>query len=186
MPRAVVVAREDMLRYHDPVRIKGYCQSCEKYGKYWSCPPFENDPLARLPAWSHAVLVTQKTWVGDGTNRDGLIDLFLTSRQAFVDMMRQRETLSPGAFSVVAGHCSDCTVCTRPRGVTCCAPSRLRYSLEGLGFDVTGLSEGLAGQAIQWPSSGMPDYLITVGALLCRDRQQADLLCESMNGTTHR
>jgi len=167
----VLVSKADMLRHHDPERIQGYCRSCEKYGLYWSCPPFAETPLEQLPEWSHAVLVTQKTRVEAGASKDDLIAQFLASRQTFGDMMLGWECA--GALAVVAGHCFGCTRCTRSRGIACCAPSRLRYSLEALGFDVTGLAEGLAGQTMHWPASGVPDYLITVGALLCAHRDLA-------------
>ena len=52
-------------------------------------------------------------------------------------------------------------------------PSKMRYSLEALGFDVTTLAEKLAGQSLHWPKSGVPDYLLIVGALLCRDQTLA-------------
>jgi predicted metal-binding protein len=164
-PRTVIVSRADMMRYHDPERIQGYCRSCEKYGAYWSCPPFAEPPLARLGAWTCAVLVTQKTRVAAGSTQEELIGCFLDARKMLCEAMRRQETA--GAVAVVAGHCDGCTACTRSRGIACCAPSRLRYSLEALGFDVTGLAEGLAGQKVHWPAHGMPDYLMTVGALLC-------------------
>ena len=163
--QSVVVSKTDMMLYHDPVRIQEYCQSCEKFGMYWSCPPFEKQPLAELSAWSHALLVTQKTRVEPGSTIEELINQFLDARQIFGDLMKQCE--SDHVLAVIAGHCFGCSACTRSKGVACCAPSRMRYSLEALGFDVTGLAEGLAGHTMHWPTNGIPDYLITVGALLC-------------------
>jgi len=163
--QTVIISKAKMMQYHDPVRIQDYCRSCEKYGMYWSCPPFEEQPLARLSEWSHAVLVTQKTLVMTGSTKEELISQFLDARQVLIDLMKLYE--SDHVLGVIAGHCFGCTTCTRPKGIACCAPSRMRYSLEALGFDVTGLAEGLAGQTMHWPTSGMPDYLITVGALLC-------------------
>ncbi len=163
--QTVIVSKADMMRYHDPVRIQDYCRSCEKFGLFWSCPPFEEQPLAQLPEWTHAVLVTQKTFLTAGTSKDDLIQQFLDARQILGDMMIEWE--NGDSVAVVAGHCFGCTVCTRSKGVACCTPSKMRYSLEALGFDVTGLAEGLAGVTMHWPISGVPDYLITVGALLC-------------------
>ncbi|MEI7431007.1 MAG: DUF2284 domain-containing protein [Betaproteobacteria bacterium] len=163
--QTVIVSKAEMMQHHDPVRIQDYCRSCEKYGMYWSCPPFEEQPLTQLSEWSHAVLVTQKTQVATGSTKEELISQFLDARQVLIELMKQFE--SDHVLAVIAGHCFGCTACTRSKGVACCAPSRMRYSLEALGFDVTGLAEGLAGQTMHWPTSGMPDYLITVGALLC-------------------
>ena len=165
-PRSILVSRAEMLRFHDPERIQSYCRSCDKYGLYWSCPPFAESPLAGLGEWTHAVLVTQKTPVAAGCTKEELVEHFLVARQSLCETLRESE--GGGAVAVVAGHCDGCTVCTRSRGVDCCAPSRLRYSLESLGFDVTGLAEGLAGKKMSWPAHGVPEYLLMVGALLCR------------------
>ena len=165
--QAVVVSRAEMMRYHDPERIQAYCQSCEKYGMYWSCPPFEAQPFDRLADWSHGVVVTQKTPVVAASTPADLVDQFLVARQSLGERMLQCE--GEGALAVIAGHCFGCGACTRPRGIACCVPARMRYSLEALGFDVTGLAQGLVGQTIPWPESGLPDHLLIVGALLCRD-----------------
>lgn len=153
------------MRHYDPARIQGYCKSCEKYGLFWSCPPFDDSPLEKLPAWSDAVLITQKTWVDPGSTKGNLIDQFLVARRTLGDTLKAWET--DGVITVIAGHCSACSTCTRSRGVACCSPDRMRYSLEGLGFDVTGLVEDLTGQKMDWPTTGMPAYLLIVGALLC-------------------
>jgi len=167
----VIVSKAEMLRYHDPERIQSYCLACEKYGQYWSCPPFEEQPLEQLAEWSHALLVTQKTPVLAGSTPEQLISQFLGARQILGETLLRWET--PGTVAVIAGHCFGCSGCTRAKGLACCAPEQMRYSLEALGFDVTGLAEGLAGQTMHWPSSGVPDYLIMVGAVLCPDRDLA-------------
>ena len=169
--RAVVAGRTEMMRYHDPARVQGYCRSCEKYGAYWSCPPFEQQPLDQLPPWTDAVLVTQQTPVEPGSTPADLVEQFLVARERLGRALMARE--GDGVVAVIAGHCFGCTACTRARGVACCVPSRLRYSLEALGFDVTGLAEGLAGQRIDWPASGVPASLMIVGALLCAGHDQA-------------
>lgn len=167
----VIVSRADMIRYYDPQRIQGYCRACEKYGQFWSCPPFAHSPLEQLPSWSHTVLVTQKTWVSPNSTPESLIQQFLAARRILGEVLKHGE--SDGRLSVIAGHCSGCSACTRPRGKPCHVPEKMRYSLEALGFDVTGLAENLAGQVLHWPESGPPDYLITVGALLCRSYELA-------------
>ena len=172
--QTVLVSRAEMMRYYDPERIESYCQACEKFGMFWSCPPFAEPPLAQLGAWSHAVLVTFKMPVDPGTTKDDLVELFLSGRQILCETLREKE--SGEAVALVAGHCDGCSACTRPRGIACCVPSRMRYSLEALGFDVTGLAEGLAGQRVPWPENGMPDHLLLVGALLCPSPEVAGRL----------
>jgi predicted metal-binding protein len=158
----VLASKAEVMRHYDPVRIQGYCRACEKYGLFWSCPPFDDEPLARLPEWTHAVLMTQKTWVDAGQDP---IEQFMAARQILGETLRLMET--GGAVSVIAGHCAGCSSCVRAQGLACHVPSRMRYSLEALGFDVTGLAEALTGQKMDWPSRGKPGTLSIVGALLC-------------------
>ncbi len=164
---ASLATRAELLRHHDPERVQGYCRGCEKHGRFWSCPPFTASPLRGFPEWTHAVIVCRQTPIGPGTTREQLVERFLAERVSFAGQMRRLETCFPQVTALVAGHCSGCTECTRSEGKPCRAPERLRYSLEAVGFDVTGLAEGLAGVKIHWSKSGVPDYLTTVGALLC-------------------
>ena len=169
--RSVIVSQEDMMRYHDPERIQHYCHACEKYGKFWSCPPFENQPLASLPPWTHAVLMTQKTPVRGGSSPAELIEQFMLARALLSESMLRRE--AEGTVTVIAGHCAGCVTCTRSREKPCGFPSKMQYSLEALGFDVTRLAEELAGQPIEWPEDGKPAHLMIVGALLCASHDLA-------------
>lgn len=182
-PRFALASRDEMMRHHDPVRIQGYCASCEKYGVFWSCPPFTRPPLDLLPPWSHAVLITQKSWVEEGCDKAGLMELFLAARERFGRHIRELEAQGQACASLVAGHCSGCLSCTRPDGLPCRCPSLMRHSLEAVGFDVTGLAEELAGQKLHWPKEGLPDYLITVGALLCPSEEAAAFLLDGSKGS---
>ena len=89
---SLIVSRAQMLRHHDPERIQAYCQSCEKFGQYWSCPPFAEQPLAHLGAWTHAVLVTQKTPVDPLLTNEELIAHFLAARETLCDALRHAES----------------------------------------------------------------------------------------------
>ena len=166
---AVIAAKADLMRHVDPVRVQGYCRSCENHGRVWSCPPFAGSPLADFPTWTHAVIVCQQTWLAADTTKAQLLERFLAARVSFGARMRQTEARHPRVTALVAGHCSECESCSRPEGKPCRAPERLRYSPESVGFDVTGLTEALAGIKVHWPKTGVPDYLTTVGALLCPD-----------------
>ena len=178
--QAVVVSKSEMMQYHDPERIQGYCRTCDKYGTYWSCPPFEEMPFLGLDEWTDAVIVTHKVRIDPALSKDEVIDLFQRSRQDLGEMMMRCET--GGVLTVIAGHCFGCSTCTRTREKPCGVPARMRFSLEALGFDVTGLAEGLAGQAIHWPAGGMPDYLTIVGALLCATRDLATGRADILKG----
>lgn len=169
-----------MMRHYDPARIHGYCASCPDHGRFWSCPPFAGSPLDRFPAWDHVVLVFEKTRPTPDSTWDQLISRFHEARWSFRSVLLDMETRHPGVTALVAGYCQGCEVCTRPEGQPCRAPSALRYSLEAVGFDVTGLSEGLAGQKLLWSKDGVPEYLLTVGALLCQGWDRTEALGQAL------
>lgn len=174
---AVVCSRAALLRHHAPERIEGYCRGCEKYGVYWSCPPFTRPPLAELPEWTHAVLLCRRVPLAPETTREQMMTRFQQARVQFGETIRRLEARRGGVTALVAGHCAGCEDCTRGQGRPCRTPARMRYSLEAVGFDVTALTEALAGITLHWPQQGLPAHLTTVGALLCPEGAAADELC---------
>lgn len=167
------VSAGSLLRFHDPVRVHGYCATCPDHSRVWSCPPFAVPALEGLPPWEHALLAILRTPIAPGTLQADMVASFHDSRRLFRTLLLAAEAQNPGTTALVAGYCQGCECCTRPAGVPCPTPSRLRYSLEALGFDVSALAEGLAGMRIQWPKEGVPEYLLTVGALLGPDTDRS-------------
>lgn len=162
-----LVPRTALMRFHDPERIQGYCAACEKYGHTWSCPPFSEPPLLSFPAWSFAVIVCGRVPVPPEAAKESMIALFFEARKLFRQALVEQQQREIGVTALIAGFCSGCESCSRPEGKPCRTPAALRYSLEAVGFDVTALAENLAGQKLHWPKQGNPEYLMTVGALLC-------------------
>ena len=167
--------------FRDPVRVQGYCQACEKFGQYWSCPPFVADPLESFPAWSLAVIICQQIPLQAGLGREQVLERFLEARLEFARRLEESLEGHTGHTCLIAGHCSGCPSCTRSKGEPCRCPERLRYSLEAVGFDVTGLAEGLAGQTLDWPKEGSPGYLTLVGAVLCADEEKASHILRALS-----
>ena len=66
-------------------------------------------------------------------------------------------------------------------GGACCAPARMRYSLESLGFDVSALTEAFLGHRLAWAGDKTPDTLTLVGALFCPDPDTARLLEQTLS-----
>lgn len=181
-----ITTADDLLRYHDPVRVHAYCAKCPDHGRVWSCPPFATPPLATLPPWDQALLILLRTPVAPDTAKADMVEAFHDSRRTFRTLLLDAESRLEDTTALVAGHCQGCAVCSRPHSVPCPTPSHLRYSLEALGFDVSSLVEGLAGIRIQWPKEGVPEYLLTVGALLgvdaTRSRSTVSRLWEERHG----
>lgn len=180
-----IASAEAMMGFYDPVRIHGCCAPCPDHGRVWSCPPHTEPTLERLPAWDHAVLVFGRIAVEPGSSQERMITGFHEARKVFRSRLLEAE--EAGTTALVAGYCQGCEVCARPN--PCPDPSALRYSLEALGFDVTGLFAGIARQRIHWPEEGLPESLLAVGALLCRGQAQAERLgqglLERFGGLSH-
>ena len=175
-----IAARAEVMRYYDPVRIQGYCRTCEKHGRFWSCPSFSVSPLTQFPEWDHAIIVCEKVWTAPEASSEQMIAQFFEARKVFRKWLLEVEQQQSGLTALVAGFCTGCTECTREEGKPCRTPSALRYSLEAVGFDVTGLVEGLAGQKLQWAKGKAPEYLMTVGAILCPDHAAAEQACRAL------
>lgn len=166
-----VVSKADLMGHHDVDRIQGYCRDCGMYGKLWSCPPFDSQPLTDFPEWTHAVLAMWQTPVSTPDDMNALIAQFQSARRHLGEILMECE--QPGTIAVIAGQCFGCSDCLRARGGACCAPARMRYSLESLGFDVSTLTEAFLGHRLAWAADKTPDTLTLVGALFCRNHDTA-------------
>ncbi|SDG72899.1 DUF2284 domain-containing protein [Propionivibrio dicarboxylicus] len=167
------------MRHYDVNRIQGYCRDCGMYGKFWSCPPFDSQPLAALPEWTHAVLIMWQTAVSTPDDMNALIAQFQAARRHLGEILIGCER--PGTTAIIAGQCFGCSDCVRARGADCCAPARMRYSLESLGFDVSTLTEELLGHRLAWAADKTPDTLTLVGALLCANCDSARHLEQALS-----
>jgi predicted metal-binding protein len=178
-----LATREACLAHFDPARVLSYCAGCPNFESRWSCPPFPDHSLDRLGNWSHAVVAARKVPLPfeeipstpEGANAWAL-DRFHASRAEFREILLKLEKAFPGSRALVAGHCVQCTACAREVGDPCRFPEAMRYSLEAVGFDVTSLTAGILGVSIHWPSQGLPEYYLTVGALLCGAGQAEPIL----------
>lgn len=180
MFHVAIAARTEVMLYYDPVRVQGYCRTCEKYGRFWSCPMFEVSPLEQFPAWDYAVIVCEKVWTAPEATTEQMTAQFFEARKIFRKWLLEVEQQAGGRVALVAGFCTGCEDCTRDVGKPCRNPSELRYSLEAVGFDVSGLAERLAGQKLQWAKGKAPEYLMTVGAILCPDHASAEQVCSAL------
>ena len=76
----------------------------------------------------------------------------------------------PGSVSLSAGSCSLChDNCTRPDGLPCRYPDKLRYSIESLGGNVGLTLSQCMGIDLEWMEEGrLPHYFVLVSGLLRR------------------
>ena len=177
--REATIAADDFIhRYRDVERIRQYCLECPGYGKAWNCPPFDYDPrtvsdgfgtvklMATIiefdePTRAACTTPQQATRVG----KQAMNEVWQTLLPRLYEMERE----SPGSRCLTF-RCVLCPEgCTRPEGLPCRHPERLRHSLESVGFDVVAITRDLLGIDLEWSTDGSLSRRITlVTALFSR------------------
>lgn len=162
--------------YQNQERYLAYCRECDNYGAKWSCPPMGLDTAEFLSHYSYvtvaAVQVEYNEDVVASTPenqvKDVTLDTLMPVKAAFHDAMLNVEREVPGSITLSSGGCTICRQCTRPDGVPCRQPSRMRYSLDSFGFDLSAITEDLLGIKLLWCRGELPAYYTLIHALLER------------------
>lgn len=63
----------------------------------------------------------------------------------------------------------------------CLFQDNLRYSLESLGFDVSGIVENIVKEKIQWSNDLIPKYVTCISALLSNECINLNDIVEILN-----
>lgn len=156
----------------DVPRFLGYCRDCPNWGRYWSCPPFDFDPMALWARYDGLLLLLCKvTFPKDR--------LFPGERRAFEERSLPRikgnmarkllelEARTPGSLALFLGRCEWCKPCARVEGKPCRMPEKSRYSIEALGGDCGGALEKYFGETLQWSRGNrLPEQLLFLGGLM--------------------
>lgn len=74
------------------------------------------------------------------------------------------EGLYGGVSLRAAGGCTVCAWCTRPSGLPCRFPEKLRHSPEALGFDLCAAAEDLFGYKVRWSARDEVRELAAIAA----------------------
>ncbi|GAD05375.1 hypothetical protein PORCRE_1075 [Porphyromonas crevioricanis JCM 15906] len=165
--------------YHHPEVFVSYCQKCSRYGRTWSCPPFDFSPSDYLSPYHSIGILATRIYPNPNLNErilrressmkelyDGLIRL---ERAKLDSVLLDLEKEYPGMQAAYAGHCHFCPNrgCTRSNGLPCRFPHKMRPSLEALGFDLCRTTTELMGIELQWGQDGLlPDYYCLISGLL--------------------
>ncbi len=163
----------------DIPRIKGYCEACPNYCRFWSCPEHAFDPLLYWKLFSGITLygrqifpareLTEKIMT-PAEQAEAIDRIFFKERKAFSVFLREKE--SELSISLHVGHCDLCgdDNCARVLGLPCRHPKDKRYSVESLGGDVIKAADKYFHIPLCWPKDGrLPDYFMLVGAVLTVD-----------------
>lgn len=158
----------------DVEKFLGFCRECSNYGRRWSCPPFEFDPLELWNRYDTLHLYARVLVPAPGADTDGLLGGMKAEKEGLLGQLLALERAGDGALLLSAGSCTLCGArCTRPDGAPCRCPEKMRYSIEALGGNVAETAERYLHKPLLWIEDGrMPDYLTLVCGLLTREEDE--------------
>lgn len=176
--RIVILPVADYVaRFRDAERFAACCRTCPNYGHSWGCPPFAEDPAETFAGYRTALLVATKiTPETSDLPMQEAGRLIRPERIRLERRLLELERRTGGrAFSYVSyvGSCLYCPEgsCTRPEGLPCRHPDKVRPSLEACGFDIGRTTEELFGIRLLWGTEGrLPAYLTLVCTLFHNGR----------------
>lgn len=155
---------------NDYVDIDGFlecCKSCPNYGKIWSCPPYDFDPMDIWRAYDRILIVGYRLTFGEDRTEDGMTKVLWEIKQKLAEELYAEEEKFPGSQSLSAGNCQICEGCAKPEGKPCRFPDKMRYSIESIGGNVGKTISRLCGIEIEWIEDGkLPEHFVLVGGLL--------------------
>jgi len=157
------VTMKGLLKFYDINKVENYCKKCENYMKIWSCPSHDFDPYEYLNKYTTVDLYALKLYLPQNINKDEVLELFQKERRIFSDMLMSLEDKSE---ALIAGNCYQCEVCERVHNKPCILKEKMRYSLESLGLKVSEITSDLMDIELIWSKDDIPEYLVTVGALM--------------------
>lgn len=151
----------------DVGKFLGYCKECPSYGRVWSCPPYDFDPMEIWDKYRHLTLYARVLTPSPGATYEGMMEGLRREKDRFFDFLMEKEGEVPGSLALSAGRCTLCEECGKLAGKPCVHPEKLRYSIESLGGDVAATVEKYFGFPLLWADQGaLPAYLTLVGGLL--------------------
>lgn len=163
---------KELLNHHDFQKVVGYCKSCPKYDKIWSCPSFDFSTYDYLNKFSAAIIYSGEIIFDLSTgdydkNSNKKRQIFDHGRKVFREFLMTIEKRTHESEALIAGHCFLCNQCTRIQGKKCIHPKEIRYSLEGMGIEVGNLLKTVLNKELAWDLQ-TTNQLITVGAVLIK------------------
>lgn len=175
---AALTVEECLEKYVDVEKYLGFCRECPNYGKCWSCPPYDFDPLDiwRSFDWLE-ILAFQITPESEEARKQAAEDprvLLAPFRASLDGELTQMEAEIPDSLRLNAGRCLVCPVCARREGEPCRYPEKMRCSIESLGGAVGDIAAQVLHTPLLWGKNGeAPAYYVLVGGLLRKEPDRA-------------
>ena len=143
------------------------CMECGSYGRVWSCPPFQFDPMELWRSYRRILIQGYRLSFGEDRTKETMTEALWKVKEHLSEELFVQEREFPGSLALSAGSCQLCEGCTRPEGVSCRDKERMRYSIESLGGDCGGALEKYFGEILQWAHGNrLPEQIILLGGLL--------------------
>ena len=162
----------------DVPRFRECCKVCPNFGKTWSCPPYDFDPVDYWKQYSrfylYAVKTTtpaellEKTYELEDLMRLGG-KITLTSMDEMRRHLEEESAKFPESQIIGGGKCMVCGQdgCARLKNEPCRFPDKMTYSIESLGGNVQETLKRYLNEDIYWGEKGhLAPYYIRIGGVL--------------------
>ena len=164
--------RDYVEKYVDFGVTQACCSACSDYGKTWSCPPFDFDPVEFWKRFDVLQIYGYRlSYRGERTLRQ-MEDALWKEKERLDAELREMEREHPGSMALSLGSCRLCETCTRQEGGQCRHPELVRHSIESVGGNVEKTLKDLCGIEIEWAADGdLPEHFVLVGGLLRQENE---------------
>lgn len=162
--------------YRDEAACLIACKACDRYGKNWTCPPFDFDPEELLRDYATMDIICSKTNLMHQTLGHVPVEeypvyvgeTYSLIKLVIEDKLMAQERSEAGTMVLFPGSCKRCPHgCKRAVGEPCVSPATMRYSLEAFGGLLGPLVKDLFGLDFCWSGpEEIPDYFLLVSAVL--------------------
>lgn len=150
------------------------CKKCEKYGKIWSCPPFDDDVTQYWKEYDNIHLIFLQLhydeFITENTHSPEEIDTILhltlfNEKTKLLQSMRkdilEKEELKDSMI-LSTGYCNICPSCSKKDEMPCRYPKNKLHSIESIGALVTKTAEELFDSQLMWidmENGKIPEHL---------------------------
>ncbi len=178
----VLTAEADMADFieHcvDVDRFLKCCSDCPHFGKTWSCPPYDFNPMDYWKPFRTFYLYAIKTTtpshlLEQSFELDELMELgselTLSATKGMGVFLEAEQKKYPGSKIIGGGRCMLCREvgCARQNNEPCRFPDKMSYSIESLGGNVEETLKRYLNEQIYWGKDGhLAPYYIRIGGLL--------------------
>ena len=145
------------------------CGNCPAYNKRWACPPFDNDIFILFQKKYANIVAIKFEPIQKNFTQKEITD---SARKYFDNIFYSIESSTKNSILLLAGSCicKYSQKCPKIKNKPCAFPTKMRYSLEALNFDVVKICKQILNFEILWAKDKKhPPYYTLVYCLLTND-----------------